>query len=296
MLLTRKQFKILNQKLNSLLQIQAGGGNKHSVSSLEVDIILKCQKHRLHEAISDVDRNTEKRVKAQSLNFTYDLIELKVVAKGRHFLFIQDVKKVREDVNFKLQELREDMGKEIDVLQQDYSSLHQKVDIITDIVTMFSKLYEALGPRVEHMAVDDVQSFLSINQLLVLLKDLVLKTSMVSSLLITPMLLSQKFSLLESTLKKELAPLLKLLNIMPTDGRPVCTAVQGVEKIDVGRGSVFGTGGSSSKKNDEDTKVVGKFSSTEIPISLVTGSKILTSTTMTTRPITKGIVICGFAA
>ncbi|CAI9296673.1 unnamed protein product [Lactuca saligna] len=34
-----------------------------------------------------------------------------MVAKERHVLFVQDVKKVREDVNFKLQELREDMEK-----------------------------------------------------------------------------------------------------------------------------------------------------------------------------------------
>ncbi|CAI9271538.1 unnamed protein product [Lactuca saligna] len=60
-LLTGKQFKILNRKLNSLLQIQADSGNKHSVSSLEVYIMLKRQEHRLHEAILDVDRNNEKR-------------------------------------------------------------------------------------------------------------------------------------------------------------------------------------------------------------------------------------------
>ncbi|CAI9277284.1 unnamed protein product [Lactuca saligna] len=106
MLLTRKQFRILNKKLNSLLQIQDGGGNKHSVSSLEVDIMLKRQENRVHEAIFDINRNNEKQVKAQSSNFAYDLKELKVVAKERHILFIQDVKKVREDVNFKLQELR----------------------------------------------------------------------------------------------------------------------------------------------------------------------------------------------
>ena len=58
--------------------------------------------------------------------------ELKQVAKERHFLFILDVKKVREDVNFMLQELREDMAKEIASVHQDYGSLHKKVDIICD--------------------------------------------------------------------------------------------------------------------------------------------------------------------
>lgn len=65
MLLTGKQFKIFNRKLNSLLEVKAHSGDKHSVSSIEVDILLKRQENRLHEAISDVDRNNEKRVKAQ---------------------------------------------------------------------------------------------------------------------------------------------------------------------------------------------------------------------------------------
>ncbi|CAI9273886.1 unnamed protein product [Lactuca saligna] len=41
MILTGKQFKIMNQKLNLLLQIQPDGGGKHSVSILEVDLLLK---------------------------------------------------------------------------------------------------------------------------------------------------------------------------------------------------------------------------------------------------------------
>ncbi|CAI9286231.1 unnamed protein product [Lactuca saligna] len=132
MLLIGKQFKILNQKLNSLLQVQADGG-KHSISSLEVDMLLKHQENRLSEAIQDVDRNNETMVKNQSSTFACDLKELKAVAKERHILFVQDVKKVWEYVNLKLQELRKDI---------------------------------ALGPKVEKMSVDDVTSFSNINQLL----------------------------------------------------------------------------------------------------------------------------------
>lgn len=50
--------------------------------------------------------------------FSSDLQELKVVTKERHILFVQDVKKVREYVNFKIQELREDMSKEIAVAKK----------------------------------------------------------------------------------------------------------------------------------------------------------------------------------
>lgn len=80
MLLTGKQFKILNQKLNSLLHVQADGG-KHSISSLEVDLLLKRQENLIYDVIKDVDRNNEKRVKNQSSTFAYDLKEWKAIEK-----------------------------------------------------------------------------------------------------------------------------------------------------------------------------------------------------------------------
>lgn len=58
------------------------------MSSLEVDLLLKKQEGRLHEAISDVDSNNEKRVKNQLSTFSMDLKELKVVPKERCILFI----------------------------------------------------------------------------------------------------------------------------------------------------------------------------------------------------------------
>ena len=42
-----------------------------------------------------------------------------MVTKERHVLFVQEVKKVREDVNLQIRELREDMQKEVQIAQQD---------------------------------------------------------------------------------------------------------------------------------------------------------------------------------
>lgn len=57
------------------------------------------------------DQNTELRVDSLDSKFIGVVKDLKNVATERHTLFILDVKKVREDVNFKLQELREEMAK-----------------------------------------------------------------------------------------------------------------------------------------------------------------------------------------
>ena len=46
MLMSGKQFKILNHKLNSLLWIQADIGIRNTVSDIEVDVLLKAQEHR----------------------------------------------------------------------------------------------------------------------------------------------------------------------------------------------------------------------------------------------------------
>ncbi|CAI9282324.1 unnamed protein product [Lactuca saligna] len=78
MLLTGKQFEILNQKLNSLLQIQANGRGKNSISSLEMDILLKRQENRLHDEIQNADRNNEKRVKNQLSTFCSNLNTLRM--------------------------------------------------------------------------------------------------------------------------------------------------------------------------------------------------------------------------
>lgn len=169
------------------------------VSSLEVDIMLKYQEGRLHDAIQDVDRNNEKRMKNQLSMFASDLKDLKDVAKERHILFIQDVKKVREDVNIKIQEPQEDMCKEIDLVQQDYASSNQKIDIIADAVTEFVKLYEVLGLKVEQMSKDEVHSISEINKLTES-KELVLKSGSYS--LITREFLSLKFRLFETVIQK----------------------------------------------------------------------------------------------
>lgn len=41
MLMSGKQFKILNRKLNCLLQIQADGGGKNLISSIDMDVMLE---------------------------------------------------------------------------------------------------------------------------------------------------------------------------------------------------------------------------------------------------------------
>ena len=47
MLMFGKQFKMLNRKLNSLLQLQADARSRYHVFVIDVDVLLKAQEHRL---------------------------------------------------------------------------------------------------------------------------------------------------------------------------------------------------------------------------------------------------------
>lgn len=210
MLMSGKQFKILNKNLNTIIQSQADAGGSRLMSSMELDVILKtfearlfnkfsvflqASENRVIEKVDQKDKNTELLIKAQSTNFVGEVQDFKRVVQERHVLFVQDVKKLIEDVNLKLQEIREDMQKEIAIVQHDYASLNQKMDIIVDMVTKFVKLYEALSPKISQLSSDESKSFWEVTTLLNDLKTLILKSS--SSSLITPKFFSQKFLLFE---------------------------------------------------------------------------------------------------
>ena len=113
MLMSGKQFKILNRKLNTIPQSQADSGAKNSLSGMEVDEMIKAAERRLLEKIDGNDQNNELQLKDQGRNIDGALQELKNVTKERDVLFVQDVKKVREDVNLKVNELKQEIAKKL---------------------------------------------------------------------------------------------------------------------------------------------------------------------------------------
>ncbi|CAI9286228.1 unnamed protein product [Lactuca saligna] len=200
-----KQIKILNHKLNSLLQIQDDIGGRNTIIGIE---------------------------------------ELRLVAKEHHLLFIEEVKKVQESVNLNVKALKFEMSKEVAKIEHNHSILHDKIDVVVDAIKKLVEHYISFTSKF-HVNID-------------------VDSKMLSSL--------------ETNLKAELSPILKLENLMPTDAPPVKLMVQGGDK----------RVGSS---NDLDQgKVLGKVISTQIPTSLPIPTST-TSTTVTLRPLTKGIVI-----
>ncbi|CAI9287683.1 unnamed protein product [Lactuca saligna] len=102
MLIRMKQFKILNKKSNSILQSQVDLGSSLSVSIMEVDDLLKTFEAKVASKFSRMVRDSEM--------LRGEVKEFKNLVK--------DVKKVREDVNLKIQELRQDMQKDNTIVKE----------------------------------------------------------------------------------------------------------------------------------------------------------------------------------
>ncbi|CAI9276733.1 unnamed protein product [Lactuca saligna] len=87
-----KQFKFLNRKLNSLLQLQANAGGKNLICALDVDVMLQAQEHCILDKLNRMDESAELWIKSQLDSFNSEIHELKETAKSQHILFVQDVK------------------------------------------------------------------------------------------------------------------------------------------------------------------------------------------------------------
>ncbi|CAI9284827.1 unnamed protein product [Lactuca saligna] len=222
MLISRKQFKILNRKLNSLLQIQADTGSRHSVSGIEDDVLLKAQEHRLKTFMEQIDMKQEERLKHQSESFVHE-----------------------EDVNLKIEEVCTKLTKELTKLDHRYSNLYTKVDIIVYVVKTVVESYYLILTKVDTNSESDSQGFAKMEDLLGDLKALILQLTVSPSPSVSKESLSTLFSSLESTLKADFTPLLKLVKLMPSNAPLIKTRVQGGEKSvrasrDLDQGKVIG--------------------------------------------------------
>lgn len=95
-------------------------------------------------------------------------------------------------MNVKLQELRQDMEKEIANVRTEFASLNQKVDIICDVVTKFAKLYESLSLQIAQLSTTENKNFMEVFTMLKELKTL--SSTSASSSLLSSKDLIQKFS------------------------------------------------------------------------------------------------------
>ncbi|CAI9277704.1 unnamed protein product [Lactuca saligna] len=174
--------------------------------------LIRDSESRILEKTDQNDSSTENRINSLRSDFLKEVKDLKIVTKERHVLFVQEVKKVREDVNMQIRELRETMTKEVQHIQQGYESAHQKIDIICDAVVQCVQMFEQVNPQMISFSATEEQH---VGELVKLLKELQEISLKVSSPIISQEFLSQKFIHFESILQKHLAPLLRISSLLP---------------------------------------------------------------------------------
>ncbi|CAI9290536.1 unnamed protein product [Lactuca saligna] len=152
------------------------------------------------------------------------------------------------------------MAKEVVNLDHNYSALNTKVDIVATGVTKVVEFHNSLLIKIDTKLEFDYKRFSKFEELVGSLKELISKLGSSSQSSISQESFSKMFLSLESSLKTDLAPLLKLVDLMPTNALPVHTWVQWGEK-GVGSGVSKGVETGSSK-DPSQRKVVGRVMST----------------------------------
>ncbi|CAH1412920.1 unnamed protein product [Lactuca virosa] len=75
MIMLGKQFKILNNKLNSLLLIQAHTGGRNVIFGVEIEYMLKSQENRLRSLVENIEKQQVERLEdhANHLNTRFKI-------------------------------------------------------------------------------------------------------------------------------------------------------------------------------------------------------------------------------
>ncbi|CAH1421301.1 unnamed protein product [Lactuca virosa] len=126
--------KILNNKINSLLQIQADNGGRKFVTGVEMEYLLKSRENCFRSLVESLEQKQVERLVVHSKSFDYEIQKLCDVAKERHDIFIEQITKMKDLVDLKVVELKSEMAKEVEKMEKNYTLLHSKVDVVATAI------------------------------------------------------------------------------------------------------------------------------------------------------------------
>ncbi|CAI9290648.1 unnamed protein product [Lactuca saligna] len=103
--------------------IMGEGDLSNNSTSTRVSCTIKDSESRILEKVDHADQTLELRINSFNSKYVGVVKELNNIQKEGHTLFVMGVKKVREDVNLKLQVLFYDTVREVAVVQKDDANL-----------------------------------------------------------------------------------------------------------------------------------------------------------------------------
>lgn len=75
-----------------------------------------------------------KQLVVHSKSFGYEIQKLSDVTKERHYIFIDQVKKMKDSVDLKVPKLKSEMAKYFEKMEKNCTLLHNKVDVVTNAI------------------------------------------------------------------------------------------------------------------------------------------------------------------
>ncbi|CAI9291685.1 unnamed protein product [Lactuca saligna] len=214
--------------------------------------LFTSQSTKGEKSIPEKDHD-EDDVMLHASKFEYEVQKLRDVAKEHHILFFEEVKKVEESVNQKVEVLKCEMLKEVAKIEQNYLTLHVKINVVVEAIKKLVEYYTSFTTKFDTQIDVDSKVFAKLEEFVGSLKESISKLDTSHTSFVTQGSLSNMFSSLETYLKVELAPFLKLVNLMPSNAQPFKPVVQGGDK------------GVGSSKDHDQGNIAGKGSSSKPP-------------------------------
>ncbi|CAI9297224.1 unnamed protein product [Lactuca saligna] len=150
-----------------------------------------------------------------SKSFDYDIQKLRDVAKEYHELIVEQVTKLNESMDLKVVGLKSKLSKEVQKVEQKYTLLHSKVDVIATDITNLVEFKTEYTDKLEVKLEKDSQVFENMEQFLSGFKESNSKVEPSNQSTICQAPISQIILNIESNIKSDLAPILNLVLHLP---------------------------------------------------------------------------------
>ncbi|CAH1447373.1 unnamed protein product [Lactuca virosa] len=133
--------------------------------------MLKSQENQIKLAMEEIEKQHDENLKHHARYFKCEVTKLRGVAKARHEIFIKKVKKLEESVSLKVVELKSEITKEVAKLEQAYSTLHGKVDVISDVVAKLVEYNTSYSTKLDAKTEQDSKVFENMEEFMSSLKE-----------------------------------------------------------------------------------------------------------------------------
>ncbi|CAI9267456.1 unnamed protein product [Lactuca saligna] len=133
--------------------------------------MLKSQENRLKLAMEKIEKQHGDRLKDHACNFENEVTKLHDIAKERHEIFLEQVKKLEDSVNLQVVELKSEMSKEVDKIEKNYSLLHGMDDVNVDAIKKLVEYKNLYSTKLDAKSEQDSKVFEKLEEFLGSLKE-----------------------------------------------------------------------------------------------------------------------------